>query len=118
MANEELDAIQELATKYERLVWYGRSGVNFDNYSPELQQSVEEIRLKVETDYPKETWEYNNYDKSDFYHGFNSGCLAAFRFALTAFDQSIEFDEEDPKKVYFRWGGVDNAKERFPELDT
>ena len=115
MVSEELDAIQELATKYERLVWYGRSGVNFDNHSPELQEAVEEARLQVETDYPEEISKY--WDNGDFYHGFNSGCLAAFRFALTAFDQSIEFDEEEPEE-YIRMGGVENAKSFFPELDT
>ena len=112
----ELEAIQELAIKYEKLVWYGRSGVNLDNHAPELKRAVEEARFRVEANYPEDIQEYM--ESGDWKHGFNSGCLAAFRFALTAFDHSTEICEEDPDQQELCFGGVENAKALFPQLGT
>ncbi len=113
----ELDAITELAYKYERLVWYGRSGCNFDKYSPELQEQVREARFRVEANYPEDIKQYLE-GNGDWKHGFNSGCLAAFRFAETAFDRSTSKCEDDPDAEELCWGGVENAFALFPELDT
>ena len=88
------EKLNELSFKYEKLVWYGRSGVNLDNHAPELKRAVEEARFRVEANYPEDIQEYM--ESGDWKHGFNSGCLAAFRFALTAFDHSTEICEEDP----------------------
>ena len=47
-------------------------------------------------------------------HGFNSGCLAAFGFALTALDDSTYICDETEEEVSF--GGLDTAMDEFPQL--
>ena len=53
---------------------------------------------------------------SDWEHGFNSGCLAAFRFALTALDTDTYWDEE--MEMDMPCGGIEDAITEFPFLDT
>ena len=79
---------------------------------------------RVEKEYPDEVSRLQkefkigevSFTNPDWQHGFHSGCLAAFRFALTAMDDSTHFDEEIGEEISL--GGLDRAKEEFPELDT
>ena len=56
------------------------------------------------------------FSSPDWEHGFNSGVLAAMRFVYTAFDDTTEIMEETGEEVCF--GGVENAFDTFPQLDT
>ena len=96
------DVFYEKAEKYEHLVWYARSGCRFDHHPPEIKAKVFKARENVERLYPKETTHYNDCG-GDWDHGFNSGCLAAFRYVLSALDKDL---------------GVPLAEEEFPNLDT
>lgn len=91
MDAELANAIEAQADKYESLVWYARK-------TEELlaRPEVAAAAKKVAEAYPEEVTKID-----DFHHGFNSGALAAFRFVLFA-----------------HWGGIDEALETFPMLDT
>ena len=97
------------AKHYNDLVWYARS--NPDNQLPKVQEE----RKRIERCYPKEIAALNcggdNWD-----HGFNSGCLAAFRYALTLLDEDTWVDEETCKEM--PCGGYVIAEDAFPSLDT
>ena len=86
--------LNELETKYFELVWMMR---NITSKKPKLLREIEEK-------YPKEVSDLMS-DASGFEHGFNSGCLAVLRFVLTAIDKS-------------KFGGLEQAKNGFPSLDT
>ena len=85
------------------------------------QEKVLNIRAKVEEMYPKELESYHR--NGDFNHGFNSGCLAAFRFCERALNQSMELDdyfleELFDEDVFETQTPLEEAEEMFPELDT
>ena len=116
----ELDKLEE---KYFDLVWYARSGINLYKHRPEVTEQVLNIRAKVEEMYPKEIESYHR--NGDFNHGFNSGCLAAFRLISKVLDEdfyilcSDDPDLDDGEKYY------PNDVERlgfaldiFPNCDT
>ena len=42
------EKVNELAFKYEKLVWYGRSGCGLDQHPPELKEKVLNARSKYE----------------------------------------------------------------------
>ena len=106
-SNETALLVKEI--HYNDLVWYARS--NPDNQLP----TVQEERKRIERCYPKEIAALNcggdNWD-----HGFNSGCLAAFRYALTLLDEDTWVDEETCKEM--PCGGYVIAEDAFPSLDT
>ena len=81
---EMKDEMYKLANKYCDLVWYARSGCFLDKHSPEVKDEVLNMRAKVEEMYPKDIEQYNRH--GDFSHGFNSGCLAAFRLISKVLD--------------------------------
>jgi hypothetical protein len=89
--------IKQLAIQMERkycdLVWLARR--NRDDVNDEVKNIIDEIMEK----YP-ETNDLIN-DNTNWTHGFNSGCLAAFRLILDSMEYSIE-----------------EAKEEFPFLDS
>ena len=108
-------AFEEKADKYRHLVWYARSGCRLDHHPPKIKAKVLEARDRVERLYPKETTHYNHCG-GDWDRGFNSGCLAAFRYVLTALNEATEIDEfgeECPTH-----GGLVVAEVEFPDLDT
>ena len=91
MKNEMKLASMDMMKKYSNLVWYARSDKNTSNI--EIQKQHKEY----EELYPIEIAQLNG-NESDFYHGFNSGMLAAMRFALSK--------------------NLENALEDFPNLDS
>lgn len=91
---ELLEQALEQTEKYFNLVWYARSGKNL--HIPAVIKEREKIEMK----YPVEINLLTS-KEGDWYHGFNSGCLASFRFILTSFEDSVE-----------------EAYEMFPELDS
>lgn len=96
MDAELVSEIEAQADKYESLVWYARKNDELLAI-PEVAAAA-----KLVTDsFPQEVEDLSDPDTGDWQHGFNSGALAAFRFVLFA-----------------HWGGLDEALETFPMLDT
>jgi hypothetical protein len=94
---EILERLIDMEGKYSDLVWLARKRPE-DSLIAGVQSSIDH----VEKSWPKECEELRG-DESDWHHGFNSGCLAAFRFAM-----SLMGDADD----------VRMAEELFPFLDT
>jgi len=92
---EVLDLSVEQEEKYFNLVWFARKSQK-DMEIPEVKKGVLEVIKK----YPTEVKNLQGKD-GDWEHGFNSGCLAAFRFIITAMTENVE-----------------DAKDFFPELDS
>ena len=86
----------EQQAKYCDLVWYARS-------RPENIEikGVREAKRRIEKAHPTEISNLMNEELGDWAHGFNSGCLSAFRFIITAMTENVE-----------------GAKDLFPELDS
>ena len=81
-----MEQLKALENKYEMLVWYARK-------SPQQIATMEGVRIaamRVESDYPEETAALRSHDAGDWSHGFNSGMLAATRYALDCFVTGIE----------------------------
>ena len=100
--NEHAEAFAKKERKYSDLVWYARSHPKGDTaYWEKVPDSIREgafnAQARVQEMYPDEVSALSD----DWNHGFNSGCLAAFRFIQTAI-------QED----------VGTAEEEFPSLDT
>lgn len=118
-----LHELQNLEYKYRGLVWYARKPpyeLIQEKYESEgtpqkIIDGCKKASLKYAKEFPKETDLLSTGD-GDWHHGFNSGCLAAFRLVLTALDTSTEICEETGEKLPL--GGLDNAMQKFPLLDT
>ena len=108
--------IAELTKKYCDLVWYARKEPNpnakyWDGVPEYIKQGAFNSMSKVEEQYPDEVDELKS-DHGDWTHGFNSGCLAAFRYVLTSMYPHYSEEHHD-------WfGGKEDADLDFPELDT
>ena len=63
-------------------------------------EAIKELRRIVD-EYPEEYNDLKNGENGQYEHGFNSGCLAAFRWIISAQEDGVEF-----------------ANEEFPFLDT
>jgi hypothetical protein len=85
--------------KYFDLVWYARKDEN--KLLEEERYEILALIKKIEEKYPIEIKELNDYNLSDWSHGFNSGMLAASRLYLYMIEEDIE-----------------QAIEEFPFLDT
>ena len=119
MENIKEDFLQ-FEEKFEKLVWYARSphkDVIHEVYKgrPEhIIQGALNSQAKVEEQYPEEIDAFD--ENPDWQHGFNSGCLAAMRYVITAlYPYEVEDEEEGGT---FTVGGLEDAKEFFPELST
>ena len=103
---ETIEELIKLSEKYRDLVWYARkpsiSDVDeeYKNLPEEMREVVKKCIQDVQTRFPEEIKDLNS-DRSNWEHGFNSGCLSSFRFILTAIHE-----------------GLDIANEEFPKLDT
>ena len=119
-----LTAIAEMEQKYFDLVWYARKAPKddkeyWDKTPAKIREGAFKAMDEVEKKYPREVELLSKetaYSSPDWEHGFNSGVLAAMRFVYTAFDDTTETMEETGEEVCF--GGVENAFETFPQLDT
>ena len=104
--------------KYQDLVWYARSPRKGSSHWKDTPQEICDGAFKnqarIEAAYPEEVAKLQG-QNTDWFHGFNSGMLAATRLVLMAAHPE-KIDEEDGEDVYF--GGLDEAVEWFPWLDT
>lgn len=92
------DLLIEIAAweqKYFDLVWYARTTAD--------EQASQPGRRRVEAAWSADLEAMRDSDESDWQHGFNSGCLAAFRLV-----QGLLGSE----------GDAEFAREQFPFLDT
>ena len=122
--DEAMKAIGEMEEKYFDLVWYARkdkdrNGAYWNGTPESIKQGAFKNIARVEEFYPDECDELNCAAHGDWTHGFNSGVLAAMRFVQTAMyrhyiDDPNASDDGEP----FWCGGVDEAKDEFPQLDT
>ena len=117
--SEVMEEVEALEYKYRSLVWWARKPA-YEDVDTVYSDSSKEIRdgckrgiARVEEDYPDDLRNYH--ECPDFSHGFNSGVLAATRFVLTAMDTTTTKDEDG---FEFEIGGLDFAKDTFPQLDT
>ena len=117
--NHDIHAeLGDLLTKYHDLVWYARSNPASDvdywkNVPEAIREGAFKAQMRVEEEYPNEVTRLRG-DGSDWEHGFNSGMLAAMNFVLTA-SRSVLLDDGEET---FWYGGIEDAKEEFPMLDT
>ena len=117
-------------------MWYARQHSPLDeadwsSVSPDVRDKALSQMKCIEQEYPdeiarikgqippkyEETWEQipesfravmeDYYSNSEWEHGFNSGCLAAFRYLLAT------LGSDGHKSI-----GIDAAEEQFPDLDT
>ena len=102
--DDVLEHVQKKLDMYDKLVWYARKA---PAHHPSWEGVPEDIKTgalnsvaRVEEMFPDECDELRG-EHSDWTHGFNSGCLAAIRFILTAASE-----------------GPETAEEWWPELDT
>ena len=115
--------LDDLTNKYEMLVWYARSNPKKDDeYWKGLPEEIREGALNsqamVEEEYPDELDELKS-DHGLFTHGFNSGMLACLRFIETASNPQLITDPECCGEDGSFWiGGLEEAIEEFPQLDT
>jgi hypothetical protein len=93
---EILQMALTMENKYFDLVWYARRTDEDYKTIPLAREAMD----RIDEQYPEEVFDLCN-DESNWTHGFNSGCLAAFRMILTM----SEF-------------GVEEAVEEFPLLDS
>ena len=93
---EILEMAMIMSEKYCELVWYARKTNNDYETIPEVADAMD----RIGNDYPDEIEElYGEF--GEWSHGFNSGCLAAFRMILGMAEY-----------------GIDEAIEEFPFLDS
>ena len=129
---ETWDVINDFSQKYEDLVWYARKphyqdvDTHYAHTPKDIREGCKRAIARVEEQYPNEINALMR-DKTNWTHGFNSGCLAAFRFLERAFLPPLE--EEDLKHLDLkgdprtleelnREAGLEKALEVFPDLDT
>jgi hypothetical protein len=93
---EVLQMAIEMENKYCDLVWYARK----TNKDYETIPAVAENMDRIGDEFPDEVEQICG-DNGDWAHGFNSGCLAAFRMII----EMMEY-------------GTEEALEQFPFLDT
>ena len=112
------DDLQNLERKYFELVWYARKGSRGSSYWDDVPEDIMNgafnAMAKVEEQYPEEIDNLRS-ESSDWEHGFNSGMLAALRYVLTA---TCPYETEDEFGEKIMAGGLEEAKEEFPFLDT
>ena len=120
--------VDQMEVKYRKLVWYARKPPyeNVDTVYSDSPVSIREgckrAMAKVEELYPKELNQYHAHP--DWTHGFNSGCLAAFRLIELAMDDEYYEDYDDEEigdwNQYHPTGKerLEIALEFFPSLDT
>ena len=106
---EEKETLLKMTNKYHDLVWYARSRPlenteYWEGVDPQIKEGAAKNQQRIEKEYPDEVKRLSEetfHTSPDWEHGFNSGCLASFRFASEVLEQ-----------------GVDQTIQDFPRLDT
>lgn len=93
--SDVIDKLVAMERKYFDLVWLARS-------RPEDGDLAAAKRAAICKQYPKEVADLSG-EHSDWEHGFNSGCLAALRYAYGLLGNKTE---------------IEMAERDFPFLDT
>ncbi|MDA7868854.1 hypothetical protein N9A75_00100 [bacterium] len=101
-------ALKEFGKKesmYNDLVWFARKphpNADPEFYEGEYGKVALEVKAELIGKYPDETKEISCPEGGDWTHGFNSGCLAAFRYAARVlegeyylFNEAWDFDFPD-----------------------
>ena len=118
----ETELLRKWEEKYFSLVWYARKGPTdhpmWADTPDYIKQTAFNEMSRVQEMYPDEVDSLSG-ESGDWEHGFNSGMLACLRFVITAqnpewIDDPAASDDGEP----FWLGGVEQALEDFPELDT
>lgn len=85
LTSSECNALlAKMEDKYFDLVWFIQAESKYRSYLESTDDTVEESEkasARIAATYPEEIAELSG-DDGHWVHGFNSGCLAAFRFAL------------------------------------
>jgi hypothetical protein len=90
--------LQELEQKYFHLVWYARTDPDCIRDGHPAMPCAVKVGMKM----PEEVAKLEG-EEGDWQHGFNSGCLAAFRLVLGLMGSKTE---------------AQFAEDEFPFLDT
>lgn len=116
------DKFIEKCEKYFELVWFARKP-NYEDepefYEGKTKEKKEIIRKCMDAmkavmhKYPEEVQELSSPEVGDWHHGFNSGCLAAFRYAIEVINAYKETDEDG-----FEYCSYEQSEEDFPDLET
>ena len=98
--------LSDMYSKYFDLVWYARrppltNRQYWDKKSIISSSKAVKAVERIKELYPVETANLSDIYEGDYFHGFNSGMLAAIRYLETAETDGIEVAEND-----------------FPDLDT
>lgn len=116
MKTEQL--IDDWEEKYFDLVWYARKPPKghpeWDTFAPDIRTGALNAMARVEEKYPDEVNALKG-DTGDWEHGFNSGMLACLRLIRCA-QNRLPITDEDGETYWI--GGVEEAIEEFPLLDT
>jgi len=96
--DEKVKRIVEMMEKYDALVWFARKHPEWLRDGHPSMPGMVEVKMKY-----KEEVEKLSGEVGDWTHGFNSGCLASLRLAVSLMTS--------------RGGGEDDFEE-FPALDT
>ena len=97
---ERIKILLELQEKYCDLVWLARKEPEWLRDDHPAMPKMVQVKMK----YPEEAEQLSCPDEGDWAHGFNSGCLAAFRLAVGLLD--------------CQRSGVKTELDEFPFLDT
>lgn len=141
IADEKLMKVfAKFMNKYCDLVWYARSPKSnairevYDNQSKEAIENILNNQARIEEMLADETSRLNDPEYSDWQHGFHSGCLATMRYVVTAmnidtFEEELYEDDDgtfydmegnpaEPGTRFYTVGGLEEAEESFPDLDS
>ena len=110
MSEELREAFEEFEEKYFKLVSYARTSA----ICPESRFNRD---AQLEEFYPDETMALKS-ESGDWQHGFHSGCLASMRYVMTALYPEVMPGESSDTGEPWVYGGLEDAKEEFPMLDT
>ena len=124
---EVIKALAELSEKYLDLVWYARKppvgSEAIQDYLADTPESIKlgclKAQIKVKEQYPGECEALEDPETGSWEHGFNSGCLAALRLALSALNPTTVIDpafdgEGEPCEL----DGLQVGLDQFPSLDA
>ena len=115
--------------KYDALVWAARKPPldadeehwhqfwNEDGRSTPIDirtECLKQVKI-ISEKYPEEIEALKSPEEGDWEHGFNSGCLAMIRWFERAFDNSLFMHDDGVERPF---GGIENANQEFPFLDT